>query len=96
MTAYLIARITVTDPEQYKEYTKLTPAAIEAYGGKFIVRGGEVLTLEGETENRRVVVLEFPSIEQAQAFYQSDAYQAAIKVRENAATAQFIVVPGVS
>jgi uncharacterized protein (DUF1330 family) len=96
MTAYLIARIHVTDMEQYQNYIKLTPAIVEQYGGKFIARGGDVITLEGENETRRVVLLEFPSVEQAQAFYNSDDYQHAITVREGAATAQFIVINGVS
>ncbi len=95
MTAYLIAKINVTNMEQYKEYTKVTPAAIEKYGGKFIVRGGEVTTLEGPQETDRVVVLEFPSAEQAAAFYHSDDYQAAKKLRAGAATGSFIVVNGV-
>jgi len=95
MTAYLIARIDVTDMEQYKEYTKLTPAVVEQFGGKFIARGGDVVTLEGEAENRRIVLLEFPSVEQAQAFYDSPGYQAAKAVRAGAATAQFIVINGV-
>ena len=95
MTAYHIARINVTDMDQYKEYIKLSPGIVAAHGGKFIVRGGDVLTLEGEEETNRVVVLEFPSKEAAETFYKSDEYQDAIKVRENAATAQFIVVDGV-
>ena len=95
MTAYLIVRMNVTDMEQYREYMKLTPAILEKYGGKFIVRGGEKVTLEGEEETSRVVVVEFPSVEAATTFYNSDEYQAAIKVREGAATGQFVVVEGV-
>ena len=94
MTAYIIARVDVTDMTQYKEYTKLTPAIIEKFGGKFIARGGEVTTLEGEDETRRVVLLEFPSAQAAKDFYASEEYQAAIKVRENASDGQFIVVDG--
>jgi uncharacterized protein (DUF1330 family) len=96
MTAYMIVRMDVTDMEQYREYTKLTPAIIEKFGGQFIVRGGDVVTLEGETETRRIVVVQFPSVEVATNFYNSDEYQAAIKVREGAAIGQFIVVQGVS
>jgi uncharacterized protein (DUF1330 family) len=95
MVAYMIARIKVTDMEQYKEYMKLTPEIIEKFGGKFIARGGEVLTLEGEAETNRVVILEFPSSEQIQAWYDSPEYQHAISVREGAAIAQFVVVDGV-
>lgn len=94
MTAYLIARINVTNMEQYKEYMKLSPGIIEQYGGKFVARGGEVLTLEGDEETHRVVIVQFPSKEVAQNFYNSDEYQHAISVRKGAATGQFIVIDG--
>lgn len=94
MSAYMIARVDVKDMTQYREYTKLTPAIIEAHGGKFVARGGDVVTLEGDVESRRVVIIEFPDVASAKAFYNSDEYQAAIKVREGAADGQFIVVGG--
>ena len=65
MTAYLLGRVEITDPERYKEYMKKTPGVIEKYGGKFIVRGGDVVTLEGAGETRRLVLIEFPSMEKA-------------------------------
>ncbi|MEM8863815.1 MAG: DUF1330 domain-containing protein, partial [Chloroflexota bacterium] len=80
---------------QYKEYTKLTPGIIEKFGGKFIARGGDVTTLEGDEEENRVVLLEFPTAQAAKDFYNSDEYQAAIKVREGASEGQFIVVDGI-
>ena len=95
MAAYLIARVQVTDWERYREYTKLTPAAIAAFGGHFIVRGGQTLTLEGPPETGRVVVIEFPSFDRAKAFYDSNLYLQARKIREGAATGQFILVDGV-
>lgn len=95
MSAYLIARINVTDMDQYKKYIQLSPGIIEKFGGKFIVRGGDLVTLEGAEETGRVVLVEFPDSETAQAFYHSDEYQAAIKVRQHAADGQFIVVDGV-
>ncbi|MEM9773658.1 MAG: DUF1330 domain-containing protein [Chloroflexota bacterium] len=95
MTAYIMARINVTDMDQYKKYIALTPAIIEKFGGKFISRGGETVTLEGEPESRRMVLLEFPSVEAAQEFYNSDEYQAAIEVRKDAAEGQFMILPGV-
>jgi uncharacterized protein (DUF1330 family) len=94
MPAYIIARVQVTDPEQYKEYTKLTPAAIANCGGRFIVRGGKTVTLEGEPETRRLVVIEFPTMEQAQAFYDSPLYRQAREVRAGAAIGQFVAVEG--
>ena len=92
--AYVLVQVDVTNPQQYGEYAKLTPGIIEKFGGRFLARGGRTVTLEGKPASSRVVVLEFPSFERAQAFYNSDEYQAAKKVRSNAATAQFVLVEG--
>lgn len=94
MPAYMIARINVTDPEKYEGYKALSPAAIAAYGGKFLARGGEVSMLEGEPEDRRVVIVEFPSVEQAKIFYDSPEYLEARAARAGAAEGQFMVVEG--
>ena len=95
MTAYLIAKVDVTDMEQYREYMKVTPWIIEKFGGKFVVRGGERVTLEGPEIKERMVLVEFPSLEKAQEFYHSPEYGAAKKLREGAATASFIALEGV-
>lgn len=95
MSAYLIAKIRITDWEQYQNYVKVTPGIIAKFGGKFIARGGESITLEGPEEDRRVVLVEFPSLETAKEFYYSKEYQEAIKIRENAAEGSLIIVDGV-
>ncbi|UCE19120.1 MAG: DUF1330 domain-containing protein [Gemmatimonadota bacterium] len=95
MAAYVIARITVTNWDQYQKYIAATPAVIEQFAGKFIARGGETVTLEGPEETRRLVLLEFPSMEQAKAFYNSQDYQDVIKLREGAATASLVAIDGV-
>ena len=95
MTAYLLGRVEITDPDRYKDYMKKTPGAIEKYGGKFIVRGGEVLTLEGTEEKRRMVLIEFPSLDKAKEFYFSPEYQEVKKLREGAAKGQFLAIDGV-
>ncbi|MCK5256773.1 MAG: DUF1330 domain-containing protein [Deltaproteobacteria bacterium] len=95
MAAYLLARVEVTDWDRYKEYTKKTPGAIAKYGGKFIVRAGDMVTLEGPEETRRVVLIEFPSFEKAKEFYYSQEYQEAKKLRAGAATGQFLAIDGV-
>ena len=95
MAAYLIARINVTNPEKYKNYTALSPAAIAAHGGRFLARGGETVTLEGEEETDRVVIVEFESLEKAEEFYASDQYTTARAERQGAAEGQFIIVEGV-
>lgn len=95
MSAYLIARVNVTDPEKYKNYVALSPAAIATFGGRFLARGGETVTLEGPEETNRMVVVEFESLEKAQAFYDSDLYTAAKAERLGAAEGQFIIVDGI-
>ena len=92
--AYMLVQVDVTNAQQYGEYTKLSPGIIEKFGGRFIARGGRSVTLEGAPARGRVVIVEFPSFERAQEFYNSQEYQAAKKVRAGAATAQFVLVEG--
>ena len=94
MPAYIIALVDVTDWDHYRQYTKATPAVIEQFDGKFVVRGGRMATLEGPEETRRVVVIEFPTFERAQEFFHSEEYSRVRKLREGAATGQFFVVDG--
>lgn len=95
MSAYVIASVNVTDPEKYKNYMALSPAAIAAAGGKFIVRGGNPMLLEGDWSRPRVVIIEYPTREAAVAFYNSTLYAAARAEREGAAEFSMIVVDGV-
>jgi len=95
MPAYMIARIKVTDPEQYKKYIAVTPGILANFGAKFIARGGETVTLEGPEETTRVVIVEFPSLDKVREFYDSAEYQEAIKIREGAAEVSLVAVAGV-
>ncbi|MDE2749296.1 MAG: DUF1330 domain-containing protein [Chloroflexota bacterium] len=95
MPAYLMVRAHVTDMEQYRQYMKLTPAIAEKYGGVFLVRGGGKVILEGPDAPERIVLLRFDSVEAARRMYNSEEYQAAIKLRAGAAEASFIVLEGV-
>jgi uncharacterized protein (DUF1330 family) len=95
MAAYIIARIKVTDSARYREYTLRTPEVIARYDGRFVIRGGEVHTLEGPREQRRIVVLEFPTFERAKEFYYSPDYQELKKLRLEAAEGELVLVPGV-
>jgi uncharacterized protein (DUF1330 family) len=94
MAGYLIVRINVTDPKAYEEYKKLAQEAVAKHGGRYLVRGGRTETLEGEKETARIVVLEFPSLDQVLKFYRSPEYQKAAAKRKNAATAQFVAAEG--
>jgi uncharacterized protein (DUF1330 family) len=95
MAAYLIARVEVTDPDAYEKYKTLAAEAIEKYEGRYLARGGQMETLEGDTESRRVVIVVFPTIEQAKAFYSSPEYEKAKAAREGAAVGQFVVIDGI-
>jgi uncharacterized protein (DUF1330 family) len=95
MPAYLIVETDITDPEQYEQYKAASPAAIAAGGGRFLVRGGEMAVLEGDWHPSRLVLVEFPDLEAAKAFYESEKYQAAIKLREGAANLNMVAVQGV-
>jgi uncharacterized protein (DUF1330 family) len=95
MSAYVIARIEITDWDRYREYVKATPAVIAKFGGRFIARGGETITLEGPAEKRRVVLIEFPSLDRARAFYDSPEYREVMKLREGAADASLVAIAGV-
>ena len=94
MSAYLIASVEVTDWDRYREYMAATPGILAQFGGRFIARGGEILTLEGPEETRRVVLMEFPSMDQVRAFYDSKEYLAAKMLREGAATMSLLALEG--
>ena len=94
MPAYLMVRAKVTDMKRYQEYMKLTPAILEKYGGRFIIRGGEKVIMEGPEVTERMVMVKFDSVDAARRMYDSAEYQAAVKVRQGAAEASFIVMEG--
>ena len=91
--AYMIAHITVTDPERYREYVERDTPIVEAHGGRFVVRGGPSETVEGASKDRHVVI-EFPDMEAARAFYRSDEYQEVAAIRQATAESDLILVEG--
>ena len=96
MVAYLIAEIDVHDASGYEEYRRLAGATLRAFGGRFLVRGGEIEALEGNWRPRRMVVMEFPSVELARAWWASPDYATARAIRQRTATTRMIVAEGVS
>ncbi len=85
MTAYWVARSKINDPVAYKRYTDKVPDIIAEYGGKALARGGKYKILEGTDKFHRFIVIEFPSLEQAEACWKSDAYIEASSNRRNGA-----------
>jgi uncharacterized protein (DUF1330 family) len=94
MAAYVITDIEVTDPVRYEDYKALSTRAAAQYGGKFLVRGGSHQTLEGDWQPHRVVVIEFPSVEQARAWWSSPEYEEAKAIRREASESRIILVEG--
>ena len=94
MSAYLIADVEVTNPEGYEEYRAQVPAVFADYGGRYLVRGGALEVLEGAGGAGRRVVLEFPSMAQLKAFWDSPEYRPLRAVRERCATSRIVGVEG--
>ena len=95
MSAYVIVEIDVQDPVGYEEYKKLAGATIESRGGKYIVRGGKTEVLEGDWQPKRIVVLEFPSTEQAKEWLDCEEYREPRKIRHRTAKTNMLLVEGV-
>ena len=93
-SAYIIANVQVNNPEQYEEYKKWSSAAMQAHGAEVCVRGGRTEVLEGDWTPDRVVLLKFPSMEKAKAFYASSEYRAAIEARKNIAVMRMVLIEG--
>jgi uncharacterized protein (DUF1330 family) len=96
MPAYLIAQITVRDAATYERYRKLAPPSIALYGGRYVVRGGATVALEGTWRPARLVVLEFPSTERAREWWDSPEYAAAKALRQSCADTEMLLVEGLS
>lgn len=94
MAAFIIVDIEITHPEEYESYKKLTPASLSLYEGRFAVRGGESHVLEGDWTPGRLVVLEFPSMEKALAWWNSPEYAPAKALRHRTAITRMVAVQG--
>jgi uncharacterized protein (DUF1330 family) len=95
MSAYIVVEVEVQDQDRYENYKQMVPPSLAAYGGRFIVRGGEVEMLEGEWMPKRLVIVEFPSAERAKEWWASEEYAEAKALRQATARSQLIVVTGV-
>jgi uncharacterized protein (DUF1330 family) len=95
MKAYCIVYEFIDDPALFEQYRKKVMQTIEAYGGRFVVRGGKFTVLEGETPCERIAVLEFPSRKAAEEWYHSPAYQKILPLRLNASRCSIVIADGV-
>jgi len=95
MSVYVIANVRILDPERYKEYVKQSPATIAAHGGRFLARGGKSEILEGPASSNRIAILEFPTLERAKAWWNSEPYRLPKALRQSASEGSFVLVAGV-
>ncbi len=96
MPAYVISDVEMLDPTLVEEYRSLAQATIARYGGRYIVRGGAIQTVEGDWAPKHIVIVEFPTMERAQEWYRSPEYAQALKVRRRALKRRLIFVEGLT
>ena len=94
MPAYVVADVDVHDPARYERYKALAPAAIAAHGGRYLARGGSTEVLEGDWSPKRTVILEFPSLEKAKAWWSSAEYAEGKALRQASARTNMLIVQG--
>ena len=95
MRAYLLANITVNNPENYKEYVSKVKSVVEKFGGEYLVRGGEMNIIEGDWPNERNIVIKFPSREKAMEWYNSEEYKPIRQIRHVNAVSNSVIVDGI-
>jgi len=94
MPAYVVVQIDVHDPAGFERYKALVPPAIASYGGRSIARGGAAEVLEGSWNPARLVILEFPSMDRARAWWSSAEYAEAKALRQSTASTEMLLVEG--
>lgn len=94
MPAFVVVEVEVADPVRYEDYKRMVPPSLVPFEGRFLVRGGKVETLEGDWSPKRLVIVEFPSVEKAKAWWNSAEYEEAKALRQATAKTRMIVVEG--
>jgi uncharacterized protein (DUF1330 family) len=94
MPAYVAVQVVINDPVAYERYKKLTPGSLEPFGGRFLARGGATEALEGTWKPQRFVLLEFPSVERARAWWNSPEYAEAKRLRQTSASTEMLLIEG--
>ena len=95
MPAYVIANINIEDPVRYEDYKRMVPGTLGPFGGRFIARGGNVEVLEGQWRPERLVVIEFPSVDRARAWWNSQEYAEARALRQATSRGTLLILEGV-
>ena len=95
MPAFVIANVTIVDPVRYEDYKRMVPATLVPFGGRFVIRGGNPEVLEGDWRPSRLVLLEFPSVERARAWWNSPEYAEARALRQATSKGTLIILEGV-
>ena len=94
MPAYMVVQATVTNPDKFTAYAERIPAMVEKYGGRYRAQGGEVETLEGEWGYQALIIVEYPSMDQARTMWHSDEYAELKKLREGAVDLTVLLTDG--
>jgi uncharacterized protein (DUF1330 family) len=94
MSAYVVVQVEIKDPVRYEDYKKLVPPSLEKFGGRFLVRGGKTETLEGTWSPKRFVIVEFPNVERAKAWWASEEYAEAKALRQATSSTEMILAEG--
>jgi uncharacterized protein (DUF1330 family) len=95
MSAFVVVQVDVKDPQRYEAYKKMVPPTLAKFGGRFVARGGAVHSMEGDWSPTRFVLIEFPTVERAKAWWASPEYAEAKALRQATADSQLIIVEGV-
>ena len=95
MRGYVVVNITVRDSARYEEYKRLATPTVSSYGGRYVARGGAVDVREGRWSPTRLVILEFPSVERARAWWDSPEYAPAKAIRQSCANTQLVITEGI-
>jgi uncharacterized protein (DUF1330 family) len=95
MSAYVVVEIDIHDPKTYEQYKEMAPPSITAHNGRYLARGGRTETLEGDWQPARMVILEFPDLAHARAWWASQEYGDAKAVRQRSAHARMVAIEGI-
>ncbi len=96
MAGYVVVQVEVHDAETFAVYRDMVPPTLRSFGGRYLVRGGEIECLEGNWDPKRLVIIEFDSIERAKEWWASEEYAPARKLREKSATSKLIIAEGLA